>query len=300
MPFVTHAGVTLRYDRTGAGPAVLLVHGWLGNRTFWERQVHALRDRFTVVTVDLRGHGESSAPRTGYGVAALATDLEQVVRILGVPHVAVVGWSLGGVVAQQMALRLGDRVSHLVLVCTTPGGLMAKDNPRAQPERSQEIRARVAADFRAFAREFAPNLFHAGADSPLLAWATGQLQKTPANVALACFDGLLAADLRDRLGDLRVPTAVLHGRHDRLLALAEGEALAKAIPGAKLTVFEQSGHSPQLEEPEPFNAALIDFLTATHAPPAAAPTPTKTTTKKTPPKRPPKATATKKKKRSGR
>ena len=77
MPFLSHAGVSLRYDRAGSGPPVLLVHGWTANRTFWERQVVALRDRHTVVTVDVRGHGESSHPRTGYTIGAMASDLER-------------------------------------------------------------------------------------------------------------------------------------------------------------------------------------------------------------------------------
>src|SRR5438034_816418 len=82
VPFLSHAGVSLRYDRVGTGPLVLLVHGWTGNRTFWDRQVQALRDRFTLVTVDLRGHGESSHPRTGYTIGAMAGDLEHLVRAL--------------------------------------------------------------------------------------------------------------------------------------------------------------------------------------------------------------------------
>src|SRR5438876_510928 len=142
MPFLTHAGVSLRYDRAGSGPPVLLVHGWTCNRTFWERQVVALRDRH----------------------------------------------------------------------------------------------------------------------SPLLSWAVGQLQKTPPHVAEACFDALLAADLRAGLKKLKVPTAVLHGKHDALLPLAHGEDLAKKIPGAKLTVFAESGHAPFLEEPAAFNAALGTLL----------------------------------------
>ena len=267
MPYLTHAGVSLRYDRTGAGPAVLLVHGWTANRTFWERQVHALRDRHTVVTVDLRGHGESSRPRTGYSIAAMAADLEHLVRALALPRVAVVGWSMGGVVAQALALRLRERASALGLVCTTPGGLTDPTNPRARPEASAEIRAGVAEDFRAFARGFAPNLFKDGAASPLLAWAIAQMQKTAPHAAAACFDALLAADMRAALPKLRVPTMVLHGRHDRLLPLADGEELAKLIPGAELVVFEESGHAPFLEEPEAFTAALGRLL----APAATAP-----------------------------
>ena len=123
MPFLSHAGVSLRYDRAGGGPAVLLIHGWTFNRTVWERQVVALRDRHTVITVDVRGHGESSHPRTGYTVPALAGDLEHLVRALNVPRIALVGWSMGGIIAMELAQRLGARVSALGLVSTTAGGL---------------------------------------------------------------------------------------------------------------------------------------------------------------------------------
>ncbi len=261
MPFLSNAGVSLRYDRAGSGPAVLLVHGWAANRTFWERQVMALRDRHTVVTVDLRGHGESSPPRTGYTIGAIAGDLEHLVRALGVPRIALVGWSLGGLVALELARRLGDRASALGLVCTTAGGVTDAKNPLAEPDRVREMKAAIAADFRAFVREFAPQLFK-DPKSPLLAWVAGQLQKTPPHVAEATFDGFLAADLRAEAKKLAVPTAVLHGTHDALLPLAHGEDLAKRIPGAKLTVFKESGHAPPLEEPEVFNAALEKLLSS--------------------------------------
>ena len=88
MPFLSHAGVSLRYDRAGTGPAVLFIHGWTTNRTFWERQTQVLRDRHTTITVDLRGHGESSRPRTGYTIGVMVDDLEHLVRALGVPRIA--------------------------------------------------------------------------------------------------------------------------------------------------------------------------------------------------------------------
>ncbi len=261
MPFLTHAGVSLRYDRAGTGPAVLLIHGWTLNRTVWERQVLALRDRHTVITVDLRGHGESSHPRTGYTVAAMAGDLEHLVRALGVPHIAVVGWSMGGIVALELAQRLSDRLSALGLVCTFAGGLLDPKNPLASPkDEVAALRSGVARDFRAFAREFAPQLFKLGAESPFLSWAVGQMQKTPAHVAAACLEALLAADLRPALKKIKAPTAVLHGRHDGITPLAGGEELKKGIKGATLTVFEDTAHTPHLEEPDAFNAALAKLL----------------------------------------
>jgi pimeloyl-ACP methyl ester esterase len=260
MPFLTHAGVSLRYDRTGAGPAVLLIHGWTGNRTFWDRQVQALRASHTVITVDLRGHGESSRPRTGYSVGAMTADLEHLVRALGLPRVALVGWSMGGLLALELARRLGDRVSALGLVCSTAGGLTEAGNPRAQPERAAEFRAAIDADFREFVRGFLVQLFKSGADAPHYQWVVAQAQKTPPHVAAACFDAMLAADLRPNLPALRVPTAVFHGRHDTLTPLADGEYLASHIPGARLVVFEDSAHAPFLEEPEAFDTALRALL----------------------------------------
>src|SRR5262245_48523937 len=139
MPFLSHAGVSLRYDRAGSGPAVLLIHGWLCNRSFWDPQVQALRDRFSVITVDLRGHGESSRPRTGYGIPQLAGDLEHLVRAIGATRIALVGWSLGGVVAMELAQRLGERASALALVGSTPGALTDKKNPLAEAEKPDEV-----------------------------------------------------------------------------------------------------------------------------------------------------------------
>jgi len=260
MPFLSHAGVSLRYDRAGAGPPVLLVHAWTWNRTCWERQVQALRERHTVITVDVRGHGESSHPRTGYTLGTMAGDLEHLVRALAVPRIALVGWSMGGLLAQELAHRLGDRASALVLVGSSAGGFADPKRPGAQPERAAEMRAAIEKDFRAVVRELAPTLFKAGAASPLLAWAVGLMQKTPPHAAAASFGAFLAADLRPRLKALKVPTAVLHGRHDALMPVAEGEELTKHIRGATLTVFEESGHAPHLEEPDAFNAALAKFL----------------------------------------
>jgi len=257
MPFLTHSGVSVRYDRAGGGPAVLFIHGWSFNRTVWERQVLALRDRHTVITVDVRGHGESSHPRTGYTLGAMTGDLEHLVRALNVPRIAVVGWSMGGALAIALAERLAERLSAVGLVCTTAGGL---SDPKHPSKEAKEMQAAIEADFRGFVRGFAPRLFRQGEGSPLFAWAVSQMQKTPAHVAAACFQTMLGVDVRPALKKLHVPITVLHGRHDGLVPVASAEEMVKGIKGATVTVFENSGHAPHLEEPEAFNAALAELL----------------------------------------
>jgi len=266
MPFLTNAGVNLRYERVGTGPAVLLIHGWAANHTFWDRQLQGLRAKYTLIAPDLRGHGESSRPKSGYGVGALAGDLETLVRALRVPRVAVVGWSMGGLVAMELVRRLGERASALGLVCTVPGRV-------TNPELAETMVAGVERDFRGYVREFAPQLFKVGKASPLLAWATGQLEKTPPHVASACIASLRTIDLVPQLAALRVRTTVFHGRHDALLPPADAETLTRQIPGAELIVFEESGHMPPLEEPDGFNAALDRFLGGQSQSLAAAPAP---------------------------
>jgi pimeloyl-ACP methyl ester carboxylesterase len=257
MPVVSGGGVSLRYDRAGSGPLVLLLHAWVTDRTVWARQVQALRDRATLVAVDLRGHGESSKPRTGYTLRAMADDLERLIAVLGARRLAVVGWSMGGVLAVELARRLGDRLAALGLVSTTAG--IPLGDP-AQGDRAAAVRSAMSADFRGFVRSFTASFFATGKASPLHPWLAGLAEKTPPHAAAACFETFLAADLADAVSAVRVPTAVLHGRHDALLPLAHAEAVAGRIPGARLAVFEQSGHAPLLEEPDAVSAALGELL----------------------------------------
>ena len=121
----------------------------------------------------------------------------------------------------------------------------------------------MRSDFRGFVRDFAATFFKAGREAPLYPWVASQLEQTPPHVAAACFAAFRAADLRADLPPLCVPTAVLHGRHGALIPLATAEALAQGIPDARLTVLDESGHAPLLEQPEAVSTALADLLVRT-------------------------------------
>ncbi len=270
MPFLSHDGMSLRYERAGTGLPVVFIHGLMCNHTFWDRQA-PLRPELQVVRLDLRGHGDSSKPRGAYGMASLATDVEHLTAALQLPRCVLVGWSMGGLVALEVARLLGDRLAGLVLVSTTASPATRPDHPHGASAEEREQNLTLAEhDYQTFARTLASRFFHEESTG-LVQWATQQFLRTPPYVGLATLEGLLAADGRAVLPSISVPTLILHGRHDEIFPLAAGEYLATHVAGARLVTFEDSGHAPMIEETERFNAELRAFAAAVGSGRATAP-----------------------------
>jgi pimeloyl-ACP methyl ester carboxylesterase len=258
MPFLSHGGNSLRYERAGAGLPMLFLHGLMGNHTFWDRQLD-LRKYVQVLRMDLRGHGDSSKPRGSYAIATLATDVEHLVGALGLQRCVLVGWSMGGLVALESVRLLGDKVAGLVLVGTTPCPVAADGKPPGfTAAEQQEHLTAVDADYKTFARDLAGRLFHTE-QTGLAQWVTQQLLRTPSYVAKAALEDLFTADCRDMLGSLAIPTLVCHGRHDGIFPFSAAEYAHGAIRGSELLAFDNSGHAPMIEETPRFNEALVSF-----------------------------------------
>lgn len=275
MPFLSHGGNSLRYERAGAGLPMLFIHGLMGNHTFWDRQLD-LRKQLQVLRMDLRGHGDSSKPRGSYAMATLATDVQHLVGALGLQRCVVVGWSMGGVVALETVRLLGDKIAGLVLVGTTPCPAAGDGRPSGfTPKQQQEFLTDANSDYKAFTRDLAGRLFHTE-QTGLLQWAAQQLLRTPSYVAQATLEGFFAADHRDVLGSLAVPTLICHGRHDAIFPFSIAEYVHRAIRGSELVAFDDSGNAPMIEETARFNEVLTSFadrvLGKTPQPAAAATT----------------------------
>jgi pimeloyl-ACP methyl ester carboxylesterase len=251
----------LYWESTGEGDPVLLIMGLGLSGGAWWRTVPVLSRRLRVITFDHRGVGRSSALSYAYTTEALADDAMSVLDDAGLDRVHVYGISLGGMIAQQLALRHPERVRSLVLGATHAGGpravrpdaevmtffrrrlgMRAEEAARASVPFNYGPRCR-AEHFDRIEEDIAQRLAHPFAERAYRAQA-------------------FAAGLHNCYGHLPridVPTLVVHGRHDRMIPVANAQLIAERVPGARLQILEESGHLYATEEPE-VDDAIAAFL----------------------------------------
>jgi len=258
----SNGNVSLVYESRGEGVPLLLVHGLGYDRAGWGPIVAPLAERFRVVSFDNRGVGESDAPRGPYSARQLAEDAVAVLDDAGVESAHVVGTSLGGMIAQELALGWPARVRRLVLACTTPGGSRAFP----LPDRTLRLFARsVSLPQREAIRRFVANAL---ADETVR--RRPELVEEIAAQRLACAPpehgwraqaaAGAAFDAFDRVERIEAPTLVLHGTADNVVDVRNSELLAARIPHARLELFPGLGHLFFWEDPERFVRLVTEFL----------------------------------------
>lgn len=256
------SGVRIAYETRGGGEPVLLIHGLGYTREGWGPALDLLAEDFLVVAFDNRGIGGSDTPPGPYTAAAMAEDAVAVLDAAGVRSAHVVGTSLGGMVAQELALGHPARVRKLVLVSTTPGGRGAYALPERtlklleeMPTLPPEIALRRAVENALSARvlaerpELADEIYAYRLAHPI------RLEGWQAQAAAGT-----AFDAFDRLNAVAAPTLVLHGTADNVVDPRSSEPLAERIPGARVELVEDGGHLFFWEEPERFAATVRAFL----------------------------------------
>ena len=251
--------VRIAWERRGSGEPLLLVHGLGYARWGWEPVADALAERHEVLLFDNRGIGESDAPAGPYSVEDLAGDAVSVLDGAGVERAHVLGTSLGGMVALQLALDHDARVDKLVLACTTSGG----NGAEPMPEQTVRLLAEAATlPPEVVLRRFVENAFGPDLDAAKVdrimehRLATAQPQAAWAAQAAAG----ASFDVGDRVGEIAAPTLVLTGDSDNVIDARNSELLSERIPGARLEVFEGSGHLFFWEQPERFVQIVTEFL----------------------------------------
>jgi pimeloyl-ACP methyl ester carboxylesterase len=253
MPKVQVAGREFHFERAGSGEPLLLIQGMSGTHVSWgEPFKGALEERFDVIAFDNRGIGLSAPVDGPFTIAEMAEDTAALLGELGLESAHVVGISMGGMIAQELALAEPGLLRSLTLGCTYCGGpgsqLMPEENLRklmegmASGDRDKAIRAgyevNLSPTFRANEGNYAA--FHEMATSVPAAKATIELQA----------QAIFGHDTSGRLGGIEAPTLIVHGTVDGVLPFPNGELIASLMPGARFEAFEDVGHMFWWEQPQ--------------------------------------------------
>jgi 3-oxoadipate enol-lactonase len=262
MPLARVGDIELNYDfidctepwKAGRAP-VVFIHGLGGDRRLYLFQVPEFCGKFPVISVDLRGHGESSKPDADWTMADMALDVVRLLRLLGVERAHLVGVSLGGMVAQQFALDYPYATASLVLVdtlCGPPAGF--------EQEMAAALRFIEEKPMGVIARERITAAFSDAVDPVMRDYVIGQISRNDKASYLRAAKAAWNFSLCGRLGEVRAPTLVVVGEQDRVTPPFLSEEIAAKIAGAKLVRIPDCGHISNMERPQEFNRAVMEFL----------------------------------------
>jgi 3-oxoadipate enol-lactonase len=271
---------TVDVDEVGEGPAVVLIHGLAGDHTAWRAQIGMLRSHFRVIAFDNRGAGASTQVDEPISTQDLAADTLALMDALGVAQAQVVGRSMGGAVAQHMALMAPQRVRSLTLCAS-----FARLDPLG---RRVLLNMREALEWRNswadHARHSVQNFVSAGFFNEASDQVSAIERLIGGETRLpACYSRQNEAcqnhDTLAELPRIRQPTLVMGGDVDPICSMTATRALAQGLPNARLEVFNNASHFFLMEQPARFNQLLLDWLLchAPSAPPATSAHPAKDT-----------------------
>lgn len=273
---LTLHGHRVAYRQAGSGPVLVLIHGITSESGTWRRVMPYLAERFTVIAPDLIGHGASAKPKGDYSLGAHASHVRDLLVALGHDSATFVGHSLGGGIAMQLSYQYPERCQRLVLVDSGGLGrdvsvlLRAATLPGSELVLPLLLATRLLDAGRLVGSALTRLGLRAGTDIEETARGHASLSDREARSAFistlrAVVDpGGQRLDASNRLYLAKhMPLMLVWGEHDTLIPVSHGHATHELVPGSRLEVFADSGHFPQLDEPERFLHVLLDFIDST-------------------------------------
>lgn len=263
-PLVRHAelrlatGVRLHYVEQGNanGPTVILLHGYSDSWVSYTRVLPLLDKKYHVYVPDLRGHGESERPASGYTLPDFAGDIVAFMDAKGIRKATIVGHSMGSFVAQHVAIMAPERVERLVLVGSAP----AVSNGEVS-QLQIEVNALTDPVPPKFVTEFQKSVITRPVPDEFMERVIQESLKLPARVWRDAMAGMLAQNSSVTLSKIKAPTLIIWGDQETVFPKrSDQEVLRKAIPKAELKVYEGTGHCPNWEEPARFAKDLDEFM----------------------------------------
>jgi len=261
-------GGQLEFDDAGSGPAIVFLHGWSLGKEAFGIQRRALSERFRIVVPNMRGHGRSTGFGSGDGIGTLAGDLEQLLAELGLTDVILVGWSMGALVAWELAKGpQRGRVRGIVTIDMVPRVLNG-DGWQYGLHAGTHLYdvdidlTRMRDDWEAFTRAYMPMVFAAGRTDErdeLIRTMLAFVRDNDVESMTHLWETLVHADYIDVVQRLDVPTLITHGRLSQIYPEEAAIWMDEHIPFSRRIGFADSGHAPHLEEPQLFNSKLAAF-----------------------------------------
>ena len=266
-------GHRIAYRKGGSGPVVVLIHGITSDSSTWRRVAPYLTRRYTVIAPDLIGHGASAKPKGDYSLGAHASSVRDLLVALGHDSATFVGHSLGGGIAMQLSYQFPERCERLVLVDSGGLGrevsvlLRAATLPGSELVLPLLVATRLLDAGRLAGSVLGRLGLRAGTDIEEIARGHASLSDREArNAFIHTLRSVVDAGGQRVSASNRLyltkhlPLLLVWGEHDTLIPAAHGRRVQEQLPGARLELFADSGHFPQLDEPERFLDVLVDFI----------------------------------------
>jgi 3-oxoadipate enol-lactonase len=232
-----------------ASEALLLIHGWAGSSKIWLRYIKAIGQSRKIIAIDLKGFGDSDKPKSGYGLPQLADEAYNAAKKLGVSKAVVMGHSMGGQVAMYMAIRHKSFVKKLIIVDS------AEKPSKLVPIWLGEAKK----DYKALLKSVVPSLFDKISNKELSIFLNEALKMNRDSVT-GTLNAIMKIKLSQKLKDIKCPTLLIFGIHDKNRSIEELRALAKKLNGSKLVIVKRSKHCPMYENVKDFKDVVDNFI----------------------------------------
>ena len=260
MPFAESQGTRIYWDEQGQEAPVLLIMGLGWTSVMWHRTRPILVNHYRTIALDNRGVGRSDVPPGPYSIPLMASDAAAVLDAAGIERAHIFGVSMGGMIAQEFALQYPERIHSLLLGCTAAGG------PHAVQADSEVLQA-------LFRRGLSPDEFAQSMNRFIYHSSTSR-ERIEEDMALlrqwystdtgftAQLQGIMGWEAHGRLPQIGARTLVVHGDSDRLIPPANGDLIAKRIPGAKLALIPDASHIFSTDQPATTHGEVLKFLSS--------------------------------------
>lgn len=251
----------MHYDHNGEGVPLVFVHGFPLNRKMWKPQLSGLSDIAQIIAPDLRGHGDSEATPGPFSMDLFAQDLDSLLNALDInEQIVLCGLSMGGYISLEFYKLFPERLAGLILTATRAAG----DSSEGKAARDDAVKRAKREGVEGIVNGMLPKLLakNTQMNKPeLVSIIQDMMNSISVNTLVA--DLIAMKERRDStqiLGAIQIPTLIIHGADDQIIPVEEAEAMASAIPGARLKVLPDAGHLVNLEQPVLFNHNVHRFL----------------------------------------